>query len=107
MGSILSMVFSALSGPILDKLIAPLTHIFDAYMNKQITEAQLREQLQALMLSTFKEIEVAHEQTLTAMYASFMGAVVQSPIMQRTWAFITISQGIMLLWFQVGIPVTV
>jgi len=107
MGSILSMAFTFLSGPILDKLIAPLTHIFDQYMNKVITEAQLREQIQALMLTTFKEIEVAHEQALTAMFQSFMGAVVQSPIMQRTWAFITISQGIMLLWFQIGIPVTV
>lgn len=104
---ILSMVFSALSGPILDKLIAPLTHIFDQFINKQITEAQLREQMTVVLAGAFKEIEVAHAEMLTAMYQSFMGAVVQSKIMQRTWAFVTISQGIMLLWFQFGIPLIV
>lgn len=104
MGALFSTVFSFLAGPLLDKIIAPLTHIFDAYINKQITEAQLREQVQALLIGAFKEIEVAHADALTKMYATMMGAAVQSPLIAGTWAFVTISQGVMLLWFQFGIP---
>lgn len=104
---ILSLIFNALSGPILDKLIAPVTDIVGKYINKQITEAQLREQLQALMLTVFKEIEVAHYDAITKIFQSFMATMAQSKIMQRTWAFVTVSQGIMLLWFQFGIPTVV
>jgi len=104
---ILSTIMSLIIGPLLDKLIGPLTDCYKAYINKQITEAQLREQIQALMVNAYSQIEVEHSETLGKTYASFMQAATQSKLLQAVWAFVTISQATMLLWFQIGIPAIV
>ena len=62
-------------GPIIDALLKPVSDIFQAYFNKQITEAQLREQVQALMLTTFQAVETSHADTLAKTYATFWAAV--------------------------------
>jgi|SRR5882672_1545676 len=80
---------------------------FKAYENKQISVEQLRDQLYGLMVQAAKDVEVAQAEALAKTYASFMQAMVQSKIMQRVWAFVTISQSLMILWFQIGIPIVV
>jgi hypothetical protein len=80
---------------------------FKAYENKQISVEQLKDQLYGLMVGAAKDIEVAYADALAKTYASFMQALVQSPILQRVWAFVTISQACMILWFQVGIPLVI
>ncbi len=102
-----SSLIGMLAGPLLDKLIAPLTNIFNQYINKQITEAQLKEKLQEALIAAAKDIEVSHANVLAQTYSSFMGAVTQSKLMQQVWAFVTLSQAFVLLWFQVGIPAVV
>ena len=103
----LSTIMGMFGGQIIEKLFGTFGEIIARWQQKQITEIEAKQAMALALTAAFKEIEVAHEQALTAIYQSFMGAVVQSPIMQRTWAFITISQGLMLLWFQIGIPVVV
>ncbi|MGY3605654.1 MULTISPECIES: hypothetical protein [unclassified Bradyrhizobium] len=100
----LSAIASALGGQIVDSLLGKITGVFQAYFNKQITEAQLRAQLQTALVETFGEIEKAHADALAKTYASFMDAAKTSPLLQRVWAIATLSQLFVLLWHQFAIP---
>lgn len=100
-----SAIFSALGGPIVDAILGNVKGIFEAYFNKQITEAQLREKLQEALVSAFAQVEAAHADALAKCYASFMDAMKQSVIMQRTWAAVVISQLFVLFWYQWIVPV--
>lgn len=100
----LSAIFSQIGMGLISSILDKFLDAFKAYENKQISVEQLKDQLYGIMVSAIKDIEVAQADALAKTYASFMGALVQSPILQRTWAFVTISQAVMILWFQVGIP---
>lgn len=103
----LTSIISALGGTIIDSLLGKITGVFQAYFNKQITEAQLREQIQAAMLSTFAEVETAHADLTAKTYESFQQTLRTSPTMQRAWCWVVYSQLAVLLWHQAGIPLFV
>ncbi len=103
----LSAIFSTIGVPLISAILDKGLEAFKAYENKQISKEQLIDQLYGLMVNAVKDIEVAYADALTKTYASFMGALAQSKILQRTWAFVTISQAVMLLWFQIGIPMVI
>jgi hypothetical protein len=108
MGSaMLAAIFSQIGMSIINGILGNALEAFKAYENKQISVEQLKDQLYGLMMSAIKDIEVAQADALAKTYASFMGAVVQSKTLQRVWAFVVISQSMMLLWFQFGIPLIV
>lgn len=98
--AVLSMFGGQIVGTILDKVEGA----FKAYINKEITREQLAAEIQKAMLETFAEVEKAHADALAKTYQSFMGAVVKSRLMQVVWASVTLSQLLVLLWHQVGIP---
>ncbi|MGY3607687.1 MULTISPECIES: hypothetical protein [unclassified Bradyrhizobium] len=100
----LSAIASALGGQIIDSLLGKITGVFQAYFNKQITQAQLRAQLLTALVETFGEIEKAHADVLAKTYASFMDAAKTSPLLQRVWAIATLSQLFVLVWHQFVIP---
>ena len=77
---------------------------FKAYENKQISVEQLKDQLYGIMLQSARDIEVAYSDALAKTYESFMDAMSKNKTMQYVWGFVTISQSLMLLWFQFGIP---
>lgn len=100
----LSAIFSSLGGQIIDAFFGKALAAFEMYNKKQISIEELRVKLGEALLEAFKAVEVAHADTLAKTFDSFMKAVVQSRLMQITWAFVTISQALVLLWHQVGIP---
>jgi hypothetical protein len=100
----LSAIFSQIGGALVDSILGKITGVFEAYFKKEISLAELRAKVQEAMFQSFNEIEIAHADALAKTYASFMGAIVQSKILQQVWAFVTLSQAFMLLWFQIGIP---
>lgn len=100
----LSAIFSSVGMSIINSMFSNALEAFKAYENKVISVEQLKDQLYAIMANAIRDVEVAQAETLAKTYASFMQALVQSKILQRTWAFVTISQACMLLWFQLGIP---
>jgi hypothetical protein len=100
----LSALLSQFGMSLINGLLEKGLDAFKAYENKQISIEQLKDQLYAAMVGAARDVEVAQAEALAKTYDSFMKAVVQSKLMQRVWAFVTISQGVMLLWFQVGIP---
>lgn len=97
-------VLSALGGKFIEGFFQEATGLFKAYLNKEITEAQLKEKLLAAMLQSATTIEVAHSKALADTYSSFMGAVKDSKVMQRMWAITLASQVFVLFWFQWIVP---
>lgn len=85
-------------------LVGKITGAFEAYFQKQITEAQLKAQVTEAALQTFKEVEVSANETLAKTYASFMGAAANNSLIRSVWAAVVLSQLAVLLWHQVGIP---
>jgi hypothetical protein len=100
----LSAIFSSLGGAVIDKFFGNALKAFEMYNNKQISMEELKVQLQSVLVNAVKEVEVAHADALARTYASFMGAVEKSLLMQCVWAAVTISQLCVLLWHQIGIP---
>lgn len=100
----LTTIFSAVGGKIIDSLLGKITGVFEAYFKKQISLEELKTKVSTAMLETFAEVEKAHADALAKTYTAFMGAVVQSKIMQAMWASVVGSQLFVLLWHQFGIP---
>lgn len=103
----LSSIFGTIAGTLVDKLIAPFTDIFKAYINKEITVEELRSRMVGVMLSSATQVEVAHSEALTKTYSDFMQAATKSRLMRYVWAAVALSQLGVLLWHQVGIPAIV
>lgn len=100
----LSSIFASLGGAVIDKFFGNALKAFELYNNKTISMEELKVRLQTALVGAVKEVEVAHAEALAKTYASFMGAVEKSKLMQVVWASVTISQLLVLLWHQVGIP---
>lgn len=97
-------LFGGIVGSLVDKLIAPFTDLFKAYINKEITVEELRTRMVAAMLSSFTQVEVAHSEALAKTYGDFMQAATKSRLMRVVWASVALSQLAVLLWHQIGIP---
>lgn len=102
-----SAIFSAIGGQFVDSLLGKVTGVFEKHFQKQISMEELRTQLLQAMLETVAEIEKAHADALAKTYASFMQVMAQSRLMQAVWGAVVISQLVVLVWHQVGIPALV
>lgn len=89
---------------VLGAVLEPMERAFDAYIKKEISKQELMEKLQEALLTGFATVEGQFQDSLNKTYASFMDAVKQSKIMQWIWATVVVTQLVVLLWHQVGIP---
>jgi len=103
----LTAIFSQFGMSIINGVLDRFLDAFKAYENKQISIEELRTRLYEAMLGVVKEIEVAHADALAKIYQAFMGALAQSPLMQRVWATAVLSQLFVLVYHQFGIPLIV
>lgn len=103
----LSILAGLVTPTLITSLLSGAGDIFLKYQQNQITKAQLEEHLKEMILQAFTEVEQAYAKSLSDMYSSFMQAVVQSKIMQRTWATVVLSQTAVLVWAQLGVPAVV
>lgn len=103
----LSAAAASVIGSIVQIFLSKALDAFTAYVNKQITLAELEARVRQALLETFAEVEKAQADALARTYASFMAALQTSKLMQVVWASVTLSQLLVLLWHQVGIPALV
>ena len=103
----LKILLDLVGGPIVDTILGKISGIATAYINKQVTEEELRAKVKQALVESFTEVEKAHAASLTQTYDSFMRATAQNQLMQVVWGAVTLSQLFVLLWHQVGIPVFV
>lgn len=101
MGSIIAALFTP---SFIGLLLKPLTDIFTAYINKQITQEQLRVQLLSTFVTAFADVEKQAQQSGAQTFTAFMTAMVQSRVVQYVWASVVLVQLAVLVWAQVGIP---
>lgn len=99
----LAAIFEKIGGGLIDRLISPFTDLFKAYINKQITQEELRAGMVKALLSSVTEIEKSHADSINKTYATFMEAASRSVVLQVVWAAAALSQLLVLLWHQVGI----
>lgn len=107
MGLLASIFTGPVLGTLLDKIIAPFTECFKAYEQKQISEAELRAKVSEILINSFASVEQTHAQELTKTYTAFLASMDKSALLRVVWASTTISQLLVLLWHQVGIPAIV
>jgi hypothetical protein len=100
----LAAIFSQVGMGMINAVLGQFLEAFKAYENKQISVEQLKDQLYGIMVNAARDVEVAQADALTKTYASFMGAMVQSKILQWVWATAVISQLFVLFWSQFLVP---
>lgn len=102
--SILGGIGAAVAGKLVDAMFGNVRGIFKDYHDRKISEAQLKVRLHEAVVSAFTQIEVAHSESISKTFASFMDAAQKSKLMQCVWASAALSQLVVLLWHQMGIP---
>ena len=100
----LAALFSQFGAGIINGLLDTALKAFTAYENKQITREQLAEQLNEAMVKSVQAIEIAHADAIAKTFATFMGTVQQSRLMQIGWAVALFSQLFVLVWYQWVVP---
>lgn len=103
----LSALFSAVGGQIVDKLLGRVTGLFEGYLNKQVSMEELRAGVLKALLEVIGEVEKAQADALARTYASFADALKTSRLLQVMWAVVLGSQVLVLVWHQLGIPALV
>lgn len=102
--SIVATIIGAVGGKFADVLLGNVKGIFEAYFNKQISEAELRSKVQTALLASWSQVEVANADSISKTYESFQVTMRQSKMVQSMWALVVGTQLMVLLWHQVGIP---
>lgn len=97
-----------LGGPIISaitgSMFGSVEKIMQGYFNKQISQAEAMAKVQEALVAAFKDVEVAYAQSISNTYASFMGAVKESKVLQYGWLTVVVSQVFVLFVHQIIIP---
>lgn len=91
-------------GQVIDRLFGGFMQIIERYQQKQITEIEAKKALYTLLIGAFRDIEVSHSETLAKTFESFQVTLRGSPLLQAAWTALFLSQMLVLVWHQVGIP---
>lgn len=100
-------ILSWLGAPIINAIFGPIVDIGKAYINKEISETEAKARMVQSLTAGVAQVEVAHAESLSKTYASFMDTMKSSVLMQSVWATVVITQLFVLLWHQIGIPAIV
>lgn len=103
----LTWLTSLLAPTIVEKLIDEAKDLFGAYLQNKVTREQLANELKKIVLDAFVEVQKAQAESVAKTFDSFMRAASQSRLMQSVWAAVALSQLLVLLWHQAGIPALV
>lgn len=99
---------TALGGPIISaitgSLFGSVENVFKSYFAKEISKEEALAHTQQALVNAFKEVEVAYAQSLSSTFASFMGAVKESKVLQYGWLTVVLSQVFVLFVHQIIVP---
>jgi hypothetical protein len=96
----LGTLLSWLTGGFVDKLVG----LGQAYINKSVTEAQYRAEVEKATQDAARQIEAAWADASSKIAASTQDALKASPILQRAWSAVLFLQVAVLVFYQVGAP---
>lgn len=96
----LGTLLSWLTGGFVDKLVG----LGQAYINKSVTEAQYRAEVEKAAQDAARQIEAAWADASAKIAASTTDMVKASPILQRAWAAVLFLEVAVLAFYQIGAP---
>jgi hypothetical protein len=94
-------------GGLVNSILGPFLGLAESYFKKQISLAELKVKMGEAILSGFVSVEKSHAESVTATFSSFMTTVGNNKFMQWVWGFVVVSQTLVLIWHQAGIPAVV
>lgn len=100
----LTTIFSAVGGKLVDSILGKVTGVFESYFKKQISIEELKTQVSKALLESFTEVEKSHSETLAKTYESFQQTVRTSPAIATMFKVVIYSQVFVLVWHQWFIP---
>lgn len=106
------MIIAALVKGLLGGVLGSVENIATAYFNKQISKEQFEAELRQIGIKALADAEVAGAEAEARIYEAAQQTVrasfsAPSWWTRNVWAFVATSQTIVLLWYQVGIPLWV
>jgi hypothetical protein len=97
---VIGAIVKILTGGLVDKVF----DLGQAYLNKQISEAEFRAKVEIAAQETAAEIEQSWAQAATDTAKATQATVKASSILQRAWAAVLFLQVAVLVWYQIGAP---
>jgi len=97
---VIGAIVKILTGGLVDKVF----DLGQAYLNKQISEAEFRSRVEIAAQETAAEIEQSWAKAATDTAKATQATVKASPILQRAWAAVLFLQIVVLMWYQIGAP---
>jgi hypothetical protein len=91
-------ILNLLTGKVLDKV----SGIFELYLKKEISEAEFKSRVEIAVQDTVKETEKAWADVAAKQYTEFQLSVRSSPILQRAYVAVIITQLAVLVFYQWG-----
>lgn len=89
---------------LLPKLVPALGDIADRYKRGEITREEFDAEVKTAITGAFSSIEKSHADSLASTFGAFQETMRASLLVKVVWAIVTLSQLVVLLWHQVGIP---
>lgn len=91
-------ILNVLTGRVLDKV----TGVFELYLKKEISEAEFKSRVEIAVQDAAKETEKAWADVAAKQYAEFQQSVRSSPILQRAYVAVIVTQLAVLVFYQWG-----
>jgi hypothetical protein len=103
MGLIAGAIVAA-APAIIKMLIGDITKLGEQYINKELSKEEFESRVKIAATESYEKVETAWAEAAPEIYESFMARVERSWIVRAVWAATSISQLLVILWHQVGIP---
>lgn len=96
----IAAIVKILTGGLVDKVF----DLGQAYLKKEISEAEFRSRVEIAAQETASEIEQSWAKAATDTAKATQATLAKSPVLQRAWAAVLFLQVFVLVWYQIGAP---
>lgn len=96
----IAAIVKILTGGLVDKVF----DLGQAYLKKEISEAEFRSRVEIAAQETAAEIEQSWAKAATDTAKATQATLAKSPVLQRAWAAVLFLQVFVLVWYQIGAP---
>lgn len=99
----LGFLASILTGPLVGRIV----DLVKAYQERKLSEAEIEGEVRKAVIAATAEVEAEWARASAQMYSSFIAAAARSRLLAAGWLAVLVSQLLVLLWHQMGIPLYV
>src|SRR5687767_2249969 len=100
----LSAIFSALGGKLIDSIFGNIRGALKDFQERKISEAEFKLKLQEALLLSAREVEQSHAELTRKTFESFQQTMRVSPEVQKAWKVLVYVELFVLFWHQFCIP---